>query len=161
MILDKNFSIKGSQVTTSIELAMIEIESEVEAFLSRANIEVLKLREQDGLSKQRALDTVIGQVEGQTDFAKAFFNRIDKITQEIGKQTVAKPVREYGKKNPQQLYKWHLGSVKSVHCPDCLSLASMEAQTIAGWLSHKLGLPREGKTACNVGCKCLLEPVAS
>ena len=35
----------------------------------------------------------------------------------------------------------------------------MEPMTIAEWEMQGVGLPREGGTACNVGCKCNLEPV--
>ena len=159
-MIDKTFVITGSQVKTEIELALIEIEAEIEAFLSRANIEVLKLQN-DGMSKKEAYSTIIGQILEQTDFAKSFYNRIDSIIAEIGKQAVARPVREFAKKDATQLYDWVLGSVKSVHCPDCLRQSKKDAKTVAEWLKDGVGLPREGLTVCNVGCRCLLRPVGS
>ena len=157
-MIPKIFQITGSRVKTEIELALIEVEAEIEAFVNRANIEVLKLQNTNGITQDAAIATVLGQIETNQDFAKAFFNKVDSITAEIGKQAVARPVREFAKQDSGQLFEWHLGSVKSVHCPDCLRESGKDARTITEWLKDGVGLPREGLTACNVGCRCMLLP---
>lgn len=157
MAVNKTFTITGSQVKTEIELAIIEIEAEIEAFVNRANIEVLKLRN-NGVSEKDALATIIGQITGQEEFARSFFNRMDSVVSEIGKQATARPVREFAKKDSGQLFSWELGSVKSHHCPDCLRQSQKDPKTVEDWLKDGVGLPREGLTVCNVGCKCMLLP---
>lgn len=157
IMIDKQFTITGTQVKTEIELALLEIESEIEAFINRANVEIKKLQN-EGQSEKQASAIVRGQILGHEDFAKTFFHTVDKVIQEIGKQTVARPVREFAKKDSGQLYDWELGSVKSVHCPDCLRVSRLDSKTVSGWLKEGVGLPREGLTICNVGCRCMLRP---
>lgn len=160
-MIPKTFAITGTQVKTEIELAIIEIEAEIEAFISRAQIEVRKLQVNNSLSQSAAIDAIVGQILAQEDIAQVFFNRIDAITQEIGKQVVARPVRLFAKKDSGQLFDWKLGSVKSKHCPDCLRESRKEPRTVTEWLKDGVGLPREGLTICNVGCKCMLMPVSA
>jgi hypothetical protein len=152
-----NFTISGNRVKTAIEVSIQELQFEANALLEKALLEKSKL-EATGLSKRQATKQIIDQVTGGQEFAKTWNNHVDSIVGEMGKQLVAKPVNLYGEAHPTQNFAWILGSVKTHHCPDCLRLSNMEPRTIAEWEKIGLGLPREGRTACNVGCKCMLTP---
>ncbi len=152
------FIITGAQVSTSIEVVIAELELEAQAIVDKAILESKKLQA-NGVPKALADQTVLQTYFREEDYINAWNNHIDKIINEMTKQLVAKPVRLYSKANPTEKYEWVLGSVKTSHCPDCLSLSSMEPQTIPEWESHGKGLPRDGGTVCNVGCKCLLKPI--
>ena len=152
------FIITGAQVTTSTEVVVAELELEAQAMVNRAILESKKLQA-DGMSKSLADKTILKSYFDGENFVKVWNNHINKIINEMTKQLVAKPVRLYAKANPEQKYEWVLGSVKTKHCTDCESHSLMEPQTISEWESHGKGLPRDGDTVCNVGCKCLLKPI--
>lgn len=151
-------TITGTKIKTLIEVSILELELEANALLDRAILERAKLVA-DGVPASQAENIIIDQILTGTDFVQAWNNKADRIVHEMTKQLVAKPTKIYSDKNPTQLYEWVLGSVKTSHCPDCLRLSGMEARTIPEWEAEGKGLPREGGTVCNVGCKCMLSPV--
>jgi hypothetical protein len=152
------FTITGSEVHSSIQVAIAELEFEAENLVGRAIVEQKKL-ESYGMKPSDAQAQIIRAVKSSDDFVGVWENHVDKIVNEMSKQLVAKPAITLGQKNPDQLFKWVLGSVKTSHCPDCLFLTKEEPRTLKGWQALNYGLPREGGTVCNVGCKCMLSPV--
>jgi len=151
--------VTGSRITSLIQVSLLELELEANALLDRAVVERAKLVA-DGVSSKDANKRISTSILTGTDFAQPWNNKADKIITEMTKQLVAKPVKVFADENPKFLYSWVLGSVKTRHCPDCLRLSNMEPQTLKDWESHGKGLPREGLTVCNVGCKCMLKPIS-
>lgn len=154
----RNVIVKSSEVKASIEIAVLELEQELNHFLDKAILERAKLVE-GGMPLKQANKTILDMALSAEDFSRTFSNRMDGIVSEIGKQTVAKPVNIYSKDKPNQKYEWVLGTVKTSHCTDCNRLSKMTARTLDEWRAEGVGLPREGQTKCNVGCKCMLRPV--
>jgi len=149
--------VTGDRVRTWIEVALLELEAEANALMDRAIVENAKLIA-DGVTAKQAELLIVDQIISGKEFAQAWNNKIDRVVNEMTKQLVAKPTKIYAKANPGLKYNWILGSVKTKHCPDCESLSLMEARTIIEWEAEGKGLPREGYTVCNVGCKCMLKP---
>ena len=153
-----DFTISGNKVATYIELTLQEMEIEAIYLLQKSELEVQKLVVQQGLSKKVATSQVLGIIANKEEFMGVWMNRNRKLIDEMHSQLVAQPMREYAKKNKKQLYAWVLDS-RAKHCGDCLDMSELEPRTIAEWEEQGVGLPREGGTQCNVGCKCNLEPV--
>lgn len=123
-----------------------------------AEIEVLKLMQQ-GYTEAQARNQVMRMIQNNEGFAKAFWNRQNRLINELENKLVALPVQEYAEQNPEGKYKWVLGEVITHHCGDCLRLSKLEPRTLKEWHSMDTGLPRQGKTQCSFGCKCMLKPV--
>ena len=150
-------TISGSRVLSLIEVSILELEAEANALLDRALVEKAKLVATGQATEKEAEKIITDTITAGAEFAGSWNTRIDKIVREMGKQLVAQPVRTLAQQNPTAKFHWVLGSVKSVHCPDCQRLSDIkEARTVAEWESEGVGLPRDGLTICNVGCRCML-----
>ena len=148
--------ISGKRTKTLSELTVDELTLEGEYLLERAILERDKLVA-NGTSKKVATATILKQVGTETEFAKAWMNKNRKIVDELHSQLVAQPIRQLGTDNPKQEFIWQLDSSAN-HCGDCTTMGDLSPRTIDKWLDEGVGLPREGLTQCNVGCKCQLVP---
>lgn len=155
---DLQYVVSGNKIKFSIELMLKQFEAETNHLLDQAEIEVLKLMQQ-GYSASQAQNVVMRWIQNNQGFAKAYWNRQNKLIQVLENQLVALPVQEYGDQHPDEKLKWELGEVITHHCPDCKRLSKLPARTIGEWRKMKTGLPRQGKTACSFGCKCMLKTV--
>lgn len=154
------YTIKGTRVKTIIETTITELLLEAESLFNRYElIEVKKRALQGGITIKQAQAIVVGEILNETNFMNSWVNRNKKIISELTSQIVAQPINDFAKANPKQKFSWELGSVKTEHCPDCELLSGQEPRTIAEWREFGFGLPREGNTACNVGCNCMLSPI--
>lgn len=154
-------TITGTKVTTLIQVVILELEMEANALLDRALVERAKLIALEDVTPKQATEIIETAILSSEGFANTWNNNIDRVVREMGKQLVAKPVRTLAQEDKSQLFDWVLGSVKSKHCPDCQRLSLMDARTVPQWEAEGKGLPRDGLTACNVGCRCMLSPVIS
>lgn len=155
---DSVFTISGSKINFSLQLMLKQFEAEANHLLDTAEIEILKLMQQ-GYPASQAQSMVMGMIQNNQGFAQAYWNRQNKLIQEMENKLVALPIHEYGDQHPDELLKWKLGEVITHHCHDCERLSELPPMTIGEWRKQKTGLPRQGKTACSFGCKCMLEPV--
>ncbi len=155
--MSNDFIISGSKINFSLQLLLKTFETEANHFLDMAEIEVLKLMQQ-GYTEAQARNQVMRMIQNNEGFAKAYWNRQNRLINELENKLVALPVQEYAEQNPEGKYKWVLGEVITHHCGDCLRLSKMEPRTLKEWQSMDTGLPRQGKTQCSFGCKCMLKP---
>lgn len=151
-----NFTAKKTK--TTIELSLKEIENEAQYFLNKAQIQIEK-DIASGLTLKAATDKMIDEIKNNEGLFKTFTNTQTKIIDVMSNELVAKPIEDYAQENPEQLFEWVLGSVKTSHCADCEKLSNMEPRTVDEWRAEGYGLPREGETLCSVGCRCLLRAV--
>ena len=154
----KEFVYPGSRVKMDIKLYIQEITMEVNALLDRLSLEVNKMIA-GGMTSTEANAVVMGWVIQGEEFYKSWATKQKKLISSLENSLVAKPVALYAAVNPKEKLKWELGTVKTVHCADCLMLNQQEPRTLKKWRDFGYGLPREGLTKCNVGCKCMLSPV--
>ncbi len=153
-----DFNLTGSRIETYFELTLQEMELEAMYILQKSELEIQKLMVQNGLPRAVATKQIISLIGNKEEFMKVWINRNKRLIDEMHSQLVAQPVKIYGKKNKKKLFAWVLDA-RAKHCADCLDMAEMEPMTIEEWEQQGVGLPREGGTICNVGCKCNLEPV--
>ena len=151
-------TISGSRVLSLIEVSILELEAEANALLDRALVEKARLVATGQATEKEAEEAIKQVILTGEGFAGSWNTHVDKIVREMGKQLVAQPVRTLAQQDTALKFNWVLGSVKTSHCPDCQRLSGMEARTVAGWEELGTGLPRDGLTICNVGCRCLLSP---
>jgi len=152
-----DFTISGSKIDFNFKLILKMFEMEANHLLDMADIEVLKLMQQ-GYTEAQARSQVARMLQNNEGFAKAFWNRQNRLIQEMENKLVALPIQEYGEQHPTEKLKWVLGEVITHHCRDCLRLSKMEPRTLKEWQAMDTGLPRQGKTECSFGCKCMLKP---
>ena len=149
--------VKGTRIKTLIETTITELLIEAQTLLDRYEyVETKKLQVQAGVSKKVAQSMLVDQIVNEEEFMRTWVNRNRRVIDEMTAQLVAQPINDYAKQNPKAKFTWVLGTVKTEHCPDCLKLSSMKPRTMSEWRSLGYGLPREGGTACNVGCNCML-----
>lgn len=153
-----DFTISGSKVVTYIELTLEEMELEAMYLMEKSELEIKKLMVQQGVTRQVATAQIINLIANQDEFMSVWMNRNRRLIDEMHSQLVAQPVKVYANKNPKELFLWVLDS-RAKHCGDCLDMSELNPMTIAEWEGQGVGLPREGGTQCNVGCKCSLQPV--
>jgi len=151
-----DFKVSGSKTKTLIELTIDELMIEGDYLLDRAVLEMEKLVA-DGVSPKVAEQTILNQIGTGEAFVGSWLNKNKRIVDELHSQLVAKPVKVYAEKNPSAKFIWVLDS-GAKHCGDCLTMADLEPRTMEKWLDEGVGLPRDGLTQCNVGCKCQLVP---
>lgn len=156
--MSESFIVSGDKVKLSLQIVTKQLEKEANDLLDQAEIEYLKLIQQ-GYPAKQAESTVMGWIQNNEGFAKAFWNRQNKLISELENKLVATPVHEYGDQHPDELLKWVLGETVIHHCSDCLRLSKLPPMTIGDWRKLKTGLPGEGKTECSFGCRCKLSPV--
>jgi len=168
-----NFVYSGTEVAIDIEVTEHLLLNQAKHIID--DLEVMRANEiykgmKEGLSRRKAENaankivlTIIQDGEG---IIKRFENTQNRIVAELTKNIIAAPSTLVASKNPGELFEWRLGSVKTTHCPDCNFASGLEPRTLAEWKEVKnpktgklIGLPREGKTACNVGCQCMFKPV--
>jgi hypothetical protein len=156
--VSQSYIVSGNQVKLSLQLVTKQLEAEANHLLDQAEVEALKLVQQ-GYSLPQAEAIVMGWIQNNQGFAKAYWTRQDRLINELENKLVALPVHEYGDQHPDELLKWELGEVITHHCHDCLRLSKLPPMTIGEWRKLKTGLPGEGKTQCSFGCKCKLKVV--
>lgn len=149
--------VSGNKKKTLIELTVDELMIEANYILERAILERDKIISQ-GVSKRIATATILKQIGTEAEFMASWTNKNKRIIDEIHSQLVAQPIRQLGIDNKSQKFQWILDSGAN-HCGDCDAMADLEPRTMEKWLDEGVGLPREGLTKCNVGCKCQLIPV--
>lgn len=150
--------ITGSKVRLDITYAVKLFESEATHLFDMAELQVRRLMMQ-GYTLDAAIDLVMNMVENNEGFAKAYWTRQDRLIRQLENELVAQPVSEWANTNKEEKLAWVLGEVKTHHCHDCLRLSKLEPRTIDEWRELNTGLPREGKTECSYGCRCMLKPV--
>ena len=151
-----NFKVSGNKTKTLIELTVDELLIEGEYLLDRAILEADKLVA-DGVPPKVAEKTILAQIGSEEAFVGAWMNKNKRIIDELHSQLVATPVKVYADRNPNEKFIWVLDS-GAKHCGDCLAMADMPPSTMEKVLDEGVGLPRDGLTQCNVGCKCQLLP---
>jgi len=152
------FKVTGDKVKTQIALIIEEMQLETDYLLQSIQLDIKK-RIFAGATAKEAKQIVLNEFLAGEGPAKAWLNKQNRKLAEMGKDLVAKPSNLHAEKNPNSDFAWVLGSVKTSHCSDCLSLAGKEPRTISEWRDLGYGLPREGRTECNVGCQCLFKEV--
>lgn len=153
-----DYTYSGNRIKFDLELTLLELESEANKMFDSLEIELMKSisnGEARGIAESRILD----MVNNEEGFYKAFANKQKKLITSLSNQLVAKPAIQASEENPNLKFRWVLGEVKTEHCIDCFTLSNKDPRTIQEWRDLGFGLPREGKTKCNVGCKCMLIPV--
>ena len=153
-----DFKISGTLVKTFVELTLEEMELEASYLLGRSELEVKKLMLQEGLTKKVATAQVVNLITNKEEFMSVWINRNKRLIDEMHSQLVAQPIKKYGKENKKQKFVWVLDA-RAKHCGDCMDMSKLEAMTIVEWEEQGVGLPRDGLTQCNVGCKCSLQAV--
>jgi len=148
----------AAKVATDIKIAVKEMENEVEALLNRLELEYDKLIA-SGVSARVANKTILDGVKNETGYYGTWRNTQKKIVSRLQNDLVAKPMMFAAMLEPGELFKWILDGGVKEHCSDCSSLSKMEPRTVSNWKKLGFGLPREGGTICDVGCKCLLEKI--
>jgi len=148
--------VSGTKTRTLIELTVDELAIEGQYLMDRAILEQEKLVA-NGVAPRVATATVLKQIGTESEFVRAWMNKNERIIDELHSQLVAKPIRQVGLDNPEQLWLWELDS-GAKHCGDCIVMADAPPRTIEEILDEGVGLPRDGDTQCNVGCKCQLVP---
>jgi len=150
------FVYSGNKLKLDIELVQWRMLSEADRLVDDLIYEKARLV-RNGLSARKA-DAVIKQmIDRGEGVVKTWLNRQDRIIADITNTLVFAPTTEFDNENPGLKYAWVLGAVKTSHCADCNRLSSMEPRTIKEWRDVGYGLPREGRTACSYGCKCMLK----
>ena len=144
-----SFILTGDKVKSEIDFANSGIELEFNKILNGV---IRDLKAEGPGNIKGARETAITTA---TDEFKAVLGPFIK---ELVETSVAKPVETFADAQPDAKFRWVLGQVKTEHCPDCLMLSKKGALTKKQWLALGYGLPRHGKTECNVGCKCMLVP---
>lgn len=153
-----NFTLSGSKVETYFELTLQEMELEALYLMEKSELEIKKLMVQQGVTRAVATRIIIDTILNEEEFMGVWMNRNRRLIDEMHSQLVAQPIRVYGKQNKKEKFLWVLDS-RAKHCGDCLDMAELNPMTIADWEFQGVGLPREGGTQCNVGCKCSLQAV--
>ena len=153
-----NFTLSGSKVETYFELTLQEMELEALYLMEKSELEIKKLMVQQGVTRAVATSMIIDTILNEEEFMGIWMNRNRRLIDEMHSQLVAQPIRVYGKQNKKEKFLWVLDS-RAKHCGDCLDMAELNPMTIEDWDFQGVGLPREGGTQCNVGCKCSLQAV--
>ncbi|MDZ7795534.1 MAG: hypothetical protein U5N56_00110 [Candidatus Marinimicrobia bacterium] len=118
-------TITGSKINLDISYAVKQFESEANHLFDMAELQVRRLMMQ-GYSRNAAIDVVMGQIQRHEGFAKAYWNRQNRLIRQLENELVAQPVNEWANQNPKEKLKWVLGEVKTHHCSDCLRLSKMD-----------------------------------
>ena len=150
-----DFTYNRQRIQADVNYAVLLLQNEADFVLNQYILQIENLKGQ-GLSERIAIATVLGEINRGEGYIKTFRNRMKKVVNAMVSSTIAKPIDEFGKSNPKQIFRWELSSAE--HCPDCRRMSGFEG-TISEIRAQGVGLPREGATACNVGCRCNLVPL--
>ncbi len=153
------YTYPGNKTKMGINIDVRELELEAGYLIDRMKLERDKLILEQGLSRTVATNTILDQIKNNEGFYRSAINKQIGIISEQIKQAVAKPIRDVALKEKGAIFAWILGSVKTSHCPDCNKMSSQSPRTVPEWLEFGVGLPRDGMTECNVGCKCMMKIV--
>jgi len=145
-----------------IDLTALEMDGQVDAIINQAESD-FKRQVLNGVSPAQARSALIADLKnyGSKHYTGNFVGIKKKAHRMIADQEqrmVAKPVEDF-KGERGQLYLWVRDPFAS-GCGDCLRHGIMRPRTKEQWLQLGRGLPRWGDTDCNIGCKCMLRPVA-
>jgi len=149
------FKVSGSHTETMIEIAIEQMTIEAEYIFARANLEIAKL-EAEGISTAVATSSVATTFANKEAFMSAWMRRNKGLVNELHSKMVATPITEFSKKNKKAKYQWVLDGGAN-HCGSCVEVNSLGVATMEEIINVGYGLPREGYTICNVGCRCMLE----
>mgnify|MGYP003649410800 CR=1 FL=1 len=158
-----DYNYEGSKVKILMELRIQEAEDMADLTLRNAERELERQRSR-GVPERNARSGIIRDFDNGEGIFRDLERQIDGMVDELYKDAVSQPVDHYAEQNQKQLFIWKLGKVITDHCPDCRYLSTLPARNIKSWKAisiggRKVGLPREGRTKCSYGCKCLLRPV--
>lgn len=149
---------KHSKILLDIEVVISTLITEAQYLVDQLELEYKKMVA-TGAQARSARAAVIAQVRDGSGIMQAWVNKQNRIINELTKSMVAAPVTDAVARGKSH---WVLGAVKTSHCPDCLHMAEISEadgpKTIAAWRKYGVGLPREGKTQCSYGCRCMLLP---
>lgn len=150
---------KHSKILMDIEVVISTLMTEAQYLVDQLELEYKK-KLVAGLSSSTAKNEIIADIRQGTGVMQAWVNKQNRIINELTKSMVAAPVNDYANENKAAVFDWVLGSVKTSHCGDCIRMSNLSdsdgPKTLDGWRKHGVGLPREGKTECSYGCRCML-----
>ena len=152
------FVYSGNKLKLDIDLVQWRLLNQGNALIDELLYEKTKML-RDGITERVADNQIKQWIRDGEGPVRTWFNTQDRIIRELTNHLVQRPVMEFENKNPGLIYAWELGEVKTQHCSDCLRLSKMEPRTIDQWRDLGHGLPREGRTDCSYGCRCMLEVV--
>ena len=148
----------GSKIALDIEVVVSALMTEAQYLVDSLELEYKK-RVATGTPAAVARFDLIQDIRGGTGIMQTWINKQNKIINEMTKSMVAAPVTAAVARGKSY---WVLGYVKTNHCPDCLRMAEISdsegPKTLEVWRRYGVGLPREGKTECSYGCRCMLQP---
>ena len=157
---DGQYVYKHSKILLDIEVVVFTLTTEAQYLVDQLELEYKK-RVAMGMPGVTAKNEIIADIREGSGVMKAWINKQNRIINELTKSMVAAPVNDAAALGKSH---WVLGAVKTSHCPDCLRMAEISdadgPKTIAAWRKYGVGLPREGKTECSYGCRCMLLPAA-
>lgn len=152
---------KSSKILMDIEVVVSTLITEAQYIVDQLELE-FKKRIAMGMTKSTAKAEIIADIREGTGVMQAWVNKQNRIVNELTKSMVAAPVTDA---IARQKCHWVLGAVKTSHCPDCLKMSDISdsdgPKTAEEWRKYGVGLPREGKTECSYGCRCMLLPAAA
>jgi len=152
---------KHSKLMLDIEVVVATLVTEAQYLVDQLELE-FKKRVATGQTASTVKAEIIADIREGAGVMQPWINKQNRIINELTKSMVAAPVSEVVAKGKSD---WVLGSVKTEHCPDCLRMAEISdtegPKTITAWRKYGVGLPREGKTACSYGCRCMLLPAVA
>lgn len=152
---------KHSKILLDIEVVVSALMTEAQYLVDQLELEYKK-RVAMGMPGITAKNEIIADIREGSGVMKAWINKQNRIIDEMTKSMVAAPVSDAVAKGKSH---WVLGAVKTTHCPDCLHMSEISEtegpKTLEGWRKYGVGLPREGKTQCSYGCRCMLLPAAA
>jgi hypothetical protein len=148
----------GSKVALDIEVVVSALTTEAQYLVDVLEIEYKK-RIATGQAAAAVKAAITQDIKTGSGVMQAWVNKQNRIVNELTKAMVAAPVNNAV---GAQKCDWILGAVKTQHCPDCSRMAQISIdegpKTRADWENYGVGLPREGKTQCSFGCRCMLLP---
>lgn len=148
----------GSKLAVDIEIVVSTLMTEAQYLVDQLELEYKK-RVATGTPAGIARADLVADVRNGTGIMQSWVNKQNRLINEMTKSMVAAPVTAAVARGKSY---WVLGSVKSQHCPDCLRMSDISdtegPKTLDGWRRYGVGLPREGKTECSYGCRCMLQP---
>lgn len=152
---------KHSKILLDIEVVVSALMTEAQYLVDQLELEYKK-RVAMGMPGITAKNEIIADIREGSGVMKAWINKQNRIIDEMTKSMVAAPVSDAVAKGKSH---WVLGAVKTAHCPDCLHMSEISdsegPKTLEAWRKYGVGLPREGKTKCSYGCRCMLLPAVS
>lgn len=110
-----------------------------------------------GYSKTTAINIIMNDFNNGEGIMKAWVNKQNRVVRNAYNDFTQKAVNNYMQTSKEKVL-WIL-EVGAEHCDDCLYMSEKPPMTISEIRQEGFGLPGEGLTECNVGCRCMLQEV--